>query len=62
MPLWLDSGGHCLPYSLAEVTRRVSEITRQSLLNISWQEINRICNRLVHDYDGVSFYIIWNIV
>jgi len=36
---------------IAEAARRVSEITRQALPNISWQKINRMRNRLVHDYD-----------
>ena len=36
---------------IAEATRRVSEATRQTLPNISWQEINGMRNRLVHEYD-----------
>ena len=34
---------------IAEAARRVSETTRQSLPNISWQEINGMRNRLVHE-------------
>jgi uncharacterized protein with HEPN domain len=34
---------------IAEAARRVSEATRQTLPNISWQEINGMRNRLVHE-------------
>jgi uncharacterized protein with HEPN domain len=47
---------------IAEAARRVSENTRQSLPNISWQEINGMRNRLVHDYDDVNLNIVWNVV
>ena len=47
---------------IAEAARRVSESTRQTLPNISWQEINGMRNRLVHEYDAVNFNIVWDVV
>lgn len=47
---------------IAEAARRVSETTRQALPNISWQEINGMRNRLVHEYDDVNLNIVWNVV
>jgi uncharacterized protein with HEPN domain len=47
---------------IAEAARRVSETTRQTLPNISWQEINGMRNRLVHEYDDVNFNIVWDVV
>jgi uncharacterized protein with HEPN domain len=47
---------------IAEAARRVSEATRQTLPNISWQEINGMRNRLVHDYDDVNLNIVWDVV
>jgi uncharacterized protein with HEPN domain len=47
---------------IAEAARRVSEATRQSLPNISWQEINGMRNRLVHEYDDVNLNIVWDVV
>ncbi|MBF2075700.1 MAG: DUF86 domain-containing protein [Synechococcales cyanobacterium C42_A2020_086] len=47
---------------IAEAARRVSETTRQTLSNISWQEINGMRNRLVHDYDDVNLNIVWEVV
>ena len=47
---------------IAEAARRVSESTRQTLPNISWQEINGMRNWLVHDYDAVNLDIVWDVV
>jgi uncharacterized protein with HEPN domain len=47
---------------IAEAARRVSETARQSLPNVSWQEINGMRNRLVHEYDDVNLNIVWNVV
>jgi uncharacterized protein with HEPN domain len=47
---------------IAEAARRVSEATRQTLPNVSWQEINGMRNRLVHEYDDVNLNIVWDVV
>jgi uncharacterized protein with HEPN domain len=47
---------------IAEAARRVSEATRQTLPNISWNEINGMRNRLVHEYDAVNLNIVWDVV
>jgi len=47
---------------IAEAARRVSAATRQTLSNISWQEINGMRNRLVHDYDDVNLNIVWDVI
>ena len=47
---------------IAEAARRVSETTRQKLVNISWKEINGMRNRLVHEYDDVNLNIVWNVI
>ena len=47
---------------IAEAARRVSDATRQTLPNISWQEINGIRNRLVHEYNDVNLNIVWDVV
>ncbi|MGB3310905.1 MAG: HepT-like ribonuclease domain-containing protein [Nodosilinea sp.] len=47
---------------IAEAARRISEPTRQSLPQISWQEINGMRNRLVHGYDDINIDIVWNVV
>jgi uncharacterized protein with HEPN domain len=47
---------------IAEAARRISETTRQTLTNISWQEINGMRNRLVHEYDDVNLDIVWEVI
>ncbi len=47
---------------IAEAARRVSDTTRQALPNISWQEINGMRNRLVHEYNDVNLNIVWDVV
>lgn len=47
---------------IAEAARRVSEATRQTLPSISWQEINGMRNRLVHEYDDINLNIVWDVV
>ncbi len=47
---------------IAEAAKRVSDTTRQALPNVSWQEINGMRNRLVHDYDDVNLNIVWDVV
>lgn len=47
---------------IAEAARRVSDITKQSLSTIAWQDINGMRNRLVHEYDDVNLDIVWNAV
>jgi len=42
---------------IAEAARRVSDATK-----ISWQEINGMRNRLVHDYDDINLNIVWDAV
>ena len=43
---------------IAEAAKRVSETTRNSIQNIAWYEINRMRNRLVHEYDNVNLSIV----
>lgn len=47
---------------IAEAARRVSHKTRQALPNVSWQEINGIRNRLVHEYNDINLNIVWDVV
>lgn len=47
---------------IAEAARRVSEVTRKTLPSISWQEINGMRNRLVHEYDDINLNIVWDVV
>jgi len=47
---------------IAEAARRVSEPTRTTFPNISWQEINGMRNRLVHEYGDINLNIVWAVI
>lgn len=47
---------------IAEAAKRVSDTTQQALPNVSWQEINGMRNRLVHEYDDVNLNIVWDVL
>ena len=47
---------------IAEAAKRLSEVTKQNLTNISWQEINGMRNRLVHEYDNIDLDIVWDVI
>ena len=34
----------------------------KTLSNISWQEMNGMRNRLVHEYDDINLNIVWDVV
>ena len=46
---------------IAAAARQVSDATQQALPKVSWQEINGMRNRLVHEYDDVNLNIVWDV-
>lgn len=47
---------------VGEAARRVSVPTRGLLPDIPWRQINSMRNILVHDYKGVEFPHVWDVV
>jgi uncharacterized protein with HEPN domain len=47
---------------VGEAANRVSETMQQTLPNIPWAAIRGMRNRLVHEYDGVNFDIVWDTI
>jgi uncharacterized protein with HEPN domain len=45
---------------IGEASKRVSEITRQTLTAIPWAAINGMRNRLVHEYDEIDLDVVWD--
>ncbi len=45
---------------IGEASKRVSEITRQTLTTIPWIAISGMRNRLVHEYDEIDLDVIWD--
>jgi uncharacterized protein with HEPN domain len=49
-------------FQLGELVTNIDKSLRNKYSNIPWNDIKSIRNRVVHDYDGVQYRIIWNIL
>jgi len=47
---------------LGELVRRVDSEYRASNKDIPWSQIYGLRNRIVHDYEGVNFVLVWEII
>jgi uncharacterized protein with HEPN domain len=47
---------------IGEAAARVTDETRDQLIEIPWPQIVAFRNRLIHGYDRVDFDILWQIV
>ena len=47
---------------VGEASRMISETTRKSHPDIPWYEIAGMRNRLIHEYFGVDFAVVWKTV
>jgi len=45
---------------LDELVTSLSTGVKSSHTEIPWNAIRSICNRIVHDYDGVQYRVIWD--
>jgi uncharacterized protein with HEPN domain len=47
---------------LGEAARRVSPATRASLSGLPWAAMIGMRNVMIHQYDGVDLYVVWDTV
>ena len=47
---------------IGEAAARVPEDFRRRHLNVPWQDVTDLRNRLIHGYDAVNFDILWTII
>ena len=47
---------------IGEAANRLSEDFKDSHSQINWTQIRGFCNRIVHDYMGIDFKIVWTII
>ena len=47
---------------MGEATKRLSPKFRRTNSQISWREIAGIRDILIHNYDNVKLYVVWDIV
>ncbi len=45
---------------IGEASRRVSETGRQELPSIDWKQIIGMRNRLIHEYDDIDLFLVWD--
>jgi len=48
--------------TIGEAARRISLETRATIPELPWQEIVGMRHKIVHDYLGVDFDIVWQVV
>ena len=47
---------------LGEAARRVPERIRKTNAEIEWRKLSDLRNILIHDYFGINYTIVWNII
>lgn len=47
---------------IGEATNRLSSDFKAQYSNIDWNRIRGFRNRIVHDYFGIDYSIVWNII
>ena len=47
---------------IGEAVKRVPDSVRQQHTNIEWRAIAEMRDRLIHDYFGVDYEIVWDVV
>ena len=46
---------------IGEATKKIPADVKYSWQSISWREMAGMRDRLVHDYMGVNYYIVWDV-
>lgn len=47
---------------IGEAASRIPEETKNNNSNVNWQRLRGFRNRIIHDYMGVDYRIVWTIV
>lgn len=47
---------------IGELVKNISKETMEKYENIEWIIIKNLRNKIVHDYEGIKLYFIWDIV
>jgi uncharacterized protein with HEPN domain len=47
---------------IGEAVGRLSEETKNQLVNVPWSKIKSTRNRLIHNYFGINLDILWSII
>jgi uncharacterized protein with HEPN domain len=47
---------------IGEAVNNISDELKQKYLHVLWQEIKSFRNKIVHEYFGVDFRIVWDVI
>ncbi len=47
---------------VGELVKNISKETMTKYSNIEWIVIKNLRNRIIHDYEGINLYLIWDIL
>lgn len=47
---------------IGEAASRISDEVKEKNPNVNWQRLRGFRNRIIHDYMGVDYRIVWTIV
>ncbi len=47
---------------IGEAVKNISEVSRKKYPQIPWKELAKVRDRLIHQYFGVNYDIVWSIV
>ena len=47
---------------IGEATKKVSDVYKQTHVEIPWKEMSGMRNKLIHDYIGVDIAVIWKTI
>ena len=47
---------------LGEVANRIDSEFEEAHPEIPWRQIYGLCNRVIHDYEGINLILIWEII
>ncbi len=55
-------GGYTPLYNIGEQVYKISDETKQENPEIIWSVVSRLRHRLVHDYEGINWSIIVEVI
>ncbi len=47
---------------VGEAANRIPEEIKQKNIDVNWHRLRGLRNRIVHDYMGIDYTIVWNII
>ena len=46
---------------IGELVKNISRESKEKYSSVEWRVLKDVRNRIVHDYEGIKYYLIWDI-